>query len=131
MAFSRFFGRGRDSTPAPEAQAPEDDAPDLSGDVDDVAPEEDSPEAASARTWRERAEAALPTGASTGSKRAAALWGDDAPSDLPTHFATARGCLVIDVDPRLLVEVISVMPAMLTPLIADNPSISFALRVCS
>ena len=97
MAFSRFFGRGREAPAAPETP-PDDEAIDQSAVDDDLAPEDGSPEAASARSWRERAEAALPTGASTGSKRAAALWGDDAPSDLPTHFASARGCVVIDVD---------------------------------
>ncbi|MDQ3242813.1 MAG: aminotransferase class III-fold pyridoxal phosphate-dependent enzyme [Gemmatimonadota bacterium] len=50
-----------------------------------------------ARTWRERADAVLPTGASTGSKRAAALYGDEF-SDAPTHFATARGCRVTDMN---------------------------------
>ena len=35
----------------------------------------------------------LPTGASTGSKRAAALYGEEC-SDAPTHFLTARGCRV-------------------------------------
>jgi glutamate-1-semialdehyde 2,1-aminomutase len=98
MAFSRFFGRGREAAPTPDAPPPADDAADASASDEDVVPEEDSPETASARTWRERAEAALPTGSSTGSKRATALWGDDAPVDLPTHFTTARGCLVIDVD---------------------------------
>ena len=46
-----------------------------------------------ARSWRERAEGVLPTGASTGSKRAAALYGDEF-SDAPTHFTKAEGCRV-------------------------------------
>lgn len=46
-----------------------------------------------AGSWRERADAVLPTGASTGSKRAAALYGEDN-SDAPTHFVTARDCRV-------------------------------------
>src|SRR3954464_15397186 len=95
MAFSRFFGRGRENSPAPEPQAQPEEEPEQAessdeGDVD--------PEAAAHRSWRERAEAALPSGASTGSKRASALWGDDAPDDLPTHFANARGCRVVDAD---------------------------------
>lgn len=49
----------------------------------------------SARSWRERAAAVLPTGASTGSKRVAVLYGDER-SDAPTHFATAHGCRVTD-----------------------------------
>jgi glutamate-1-semialdehyde 2,1-aminomutase len=105
MAFSRFFGRGREAAAAPDAPAPpDDDLSEAPEPADDAAPDEESPEAASARSWRERAEAALPTGASTGSKRAAALWGDDAPADLPTHFASARGCVVMDVDGNQYVD---------------------------
>ena len=99
MAFSRFFGRGRDA--APDTSAPPADAPDSAeptDEADDTDVGDVPPEAASARTWRERAEAALPTGASTGSKRAVTLWGDDAPNDLPTHFASARGCRVVDAE---------------------------------
>jgi len=39
----------------------------------------------------------LPTGSSTGSKRALALYGDAA-ADAPTHFASASGCRLVDVD---------------------------------
>ena len=46
-----------------------------------------------AKSWRERAQALLPTGASTGSKRAAALYGEE-DSDAPTHFIKAQGCRV-------------------------------------
>ena len=45
--------------------------------------------------WYKRALAVLPTGASTGSKRASALYGEEC-SDLPTHFRSARGCRVTD-----------------------------------
>jgi glutamate-1-semialdehyde aminotransferase len=94
MAFSRFFGRGRDAAAKPES-APEEQ---VAEEGDERADEdEQSPEAASQRSWRERAEAVLPTGASTGSKRASALWGDDADDSLPTHFVSARGCRVVDV----------------------------------
>lgn len=93
MALSRFFGRGRDATPTPppesSAEPVEDSADDDAADVEGV------PEAAAERSWRHRAEAVLPTGASTGSKRAEALYGD-AVDDLPTHFYAARGALVTD-----------------------------------
>jgi glutamate-1-semialdehyde 2,1-aminomutase len=91
MALSRFFGRGRDTPPPP----PEDDAPDV---VEDDAPIEGDvdPEHAPERSWLERAESVLPTGASTGSKRAEVLYGE-AVDDLPTHFAAARGALITDV----------------------------------
>ena len=46
-----------------------------------------------AKSWRERADAVIPTGASTGSKRAAALYGEE-DSDAPTYFINARGCRV-------------------------------------
>jgi glutamate-1-semialdehyde 2,1-aminomutase len=98
MAFSRFFGRGRDAAPStpPAADPPEvDDAQETEAEGADL--EDASPEDPSLRSWRERAEAVLPTGASTGSKRAAALWGDDADPELPTHLLSARGCRIVDV----------------------------------
>ncbi|MDQ6611321.1 MAG: hypothetical protein M3Y64_02720, partial [Gemmatimonadota bacterium] len=43
--------------------------------------------------WRSRAEDAIPGGSSTGSKRAAALYGSAAhDSRLPTHYERALGC---------------------------------------
>ena len=96
MAFSRFFGRGRDA--APPATEPSDvETSDAVEDDEVPADGGDSPEAASQRSWRERAEAVLPTGASTGSKRASSLWGDDADGDLPTHLLSASGCRIVDV----------------------------------
>jgi glutamate-1-semialdehyde aminotransferase len=56
-----------------------------------------------ARDWRERALAALPTGASTGSKRAAALYGEGN-SNAPTHFIGARGCRVTAVNGKSFVD---------------------------
>ena len=93
MPFNRFFGRGRDVSPAAPAEQAEPEPSDLT--VDDEAYEiaEEAPE----RSWRERAEAVMPTGASTGSKRAEALYGRP-DADGPTHFASARGCRVTDVD---------------------------------
>jgi glutamate-1-semialdehyde aminotransferase len=92
MALSRFFGRGRDNpTPPPE---PEEEDTQYDGESLDI---ETEPEAAAQSSWRDRAAAVMPTGASTGSKRAEALYGDPL-SDLPTHFFTAQGALVTDVD---------------------------------
>jgi glutamate-1-semialdehyde aminotransferase len=56
-----------------------------------------------ARNWRDRALAVLPTGASTGSKRAAALYGEEN-SDAPTHFVAARGCRVTAVNGKSFVD---------------------------
>ncbi len=88
MAFKGFFGRGRDVASAPAV-----DEPGTGTSSETTADEDtdDAPEAAPARTWRERAEAVLPTGASTGSKRAEALYGS-LDADGPTHFVDARGC---------------------------------------
>lgn len=98
MAFSRFFGRGRDAaSSAPPPAEPESSSEEQeleSGDVGGDA----LPEDASRRSWRERAEAVLPTGASTGSKRADALWGEHAEPDLPTHLLSASGCRIVDVE---------------------------------
>ncbi|MCY7380782.1 MAG: aminotransferase class III-fold pyridoxal phosphate-dependent enzyme [Gemmatimonadaceae bacterium] len=94
MAFKGFFGRGRDTAPAPAAGEP------ASAEVSDATTDDDgdeTPEAAPARSWRERAAAVLPTGASTGSKRAEALYGA-LDENGPTHFVDARGCHLTSVD---------------------------------
>ena len=104
MAFRNLFSRGRDAaSPADPAVTAPDDAlpPDALGDegADDV----EAPELAPERGWRERAEAVLPTGASTGSKRAEALYGD-ANADGPTHLLRASGAHVTDVAGRRLLD---------------------------
>ena len=88
MAFKGLFGRGRDTAPAPAVDERASTEPSDATADDDA---DDTPEAAPARSWRERAEAVLPTGASTGSKRAEALYGT-LDADGPTHFVDARGC---------------------------------------
>jgi glutamate-1-semialdehyde 2,1-aminomutase len=94
MPLSRFFGRGRDTPPPPPP--PEEDLPEEL--EEELSPEGDAhPEHAPERSWLDRAEAVLPTGASTGSKRAAMLYGAPA-DDLPTHFTAARGAIVTDVN---------------------------------
>ena len=52
--------------------------------------------------WRDRAEAVIPGGASTGSKRAEALYG--AGGDGPTHFTAASGCTLVSADGEELVD---------------------------
>jgi glutamate-1-semialdehyde 2,1-aminomutase len=99
MAFSRFFGRGRDAAPPPSdassAEPASDEELDTTVGADD---EEAPPEDAEHRSWRERAETLLPTGASTGSKRFTALWGGDTDGEeLPTHFVSASGCRIVAV----------------------------------
>ncbi|MFQ5550141.1 MAG: aminotransferase class III-fold pyridoxal phosphate-dependent enzyme [Gemmatimonadales bacterium] len=54
-------------------------------------------------SWYNRASNVLPTGASTGSKRADALYGGDPPYG-PTHFKRASGCRVETADGRELID---------------------------
>jgi glutamate-1-semialdehyde 2,1-aminomutase len=91
MAFRKFFDRS--SKAAPEAVEPEVTESEETGDEEPEA----MPEEAEPVNWRRRAADVLPTGASTGSKRAAALYGsEDAVG--PTHFSGAVGCRVFDID---------------------------------
>jgi len=53
--------------------------------------------------WRSRAAAIIPGGASTGSKRPEALFGDRS-GDLPTHFTRANGCRVETAEGRELID---------------------------
>ena len=97
MPLKRFFGRGRDDTPAPQHELGPESTDDTSAEDDFSGDAEVDPEGAPERTWLSRAEAVLPTGASTGSKRVAALYG--MPSDgLPSHFSAASGALITDVN---------------------------------
>lgn len=89
MVFGKFFDKSKKAVPV-NAEPDTDD--EESGEEPESAPEESD-----AIDWRARAAQVLPTGASTGSKRAAALYGsDDAVG--PTHFSGAVGCRVFDVD---------------------------------
>ena len=91
MPLKRFFGRGRDDAPvSPPLAEPE--AVDEESEHDEHVPPEEAPE----RRWLDRAEAVLPTGASTGSKRVDVLYGGPG-DDLPSHFAAASGALITDV----------------------------------
>ena len=97
MPLNRFFGRRKDAalTPPTDDGAPDDSELEAVGELEGDGPPED----VAVRSWRERAAAVLPTGASTGSKRPSALYGDDdSTADAPTHFVSASGCRVRDVD---------------------------------
>lgn len=106
MVFNRFFGRK--GAPEPEQADTPDETPD---DAQDEAQDEagDEPEAlgdaewADRIDWRARGDAVLPTGASTGSKRAEALYGRG-DAEGPTHFVSARGCRVVDADEQEYVD---------------------------
>jgi glutamate-1-semialdehyde 2,1-aminomutase len=92
MAFKNLFGRSRDAASSPPPAEPDEIA-------DDAGEGDDAPQLIEERSWRERADAVLPTGASTGSKRPSALYGSEtAPG--PTHLYGARGARVTDVEGR-------------------------------
>jgi glutamate-1-semialdehyde 2,1-aminomutase len=95
MPFRRFFGK---SSPSPAAE--ETDRADAETEVQETSADlelEDAgrPEDAEEPNWRGIAAAVIPGGASTGSKRPEALYGN-ANADAPTHFSRATGCRVWD-----------------------------------
>ena len=93
MALTRFFGRRKDADPTPPPTEL-----DASDESEGEEPEHDGPpEDVVERRWSDRAAAVIPTGASTGSKRMAALYGDPEATG-PTHFFSASGCRVTDVE---------------------------------
>jgi glutamate-1-semialdehyde aminotransferase len=103
MPFRRFFDRGAKQQAPPtepvdetledteSVEAAEDESDEAPPDIDDRV------------DWRARAEAVLPTGASTGSKRTEALYGA-ADATGPTHFIQAVGCRVTDVDGNTYID---------------------------
>ena len=107
MPFRRFFDRGqkRESPVVDESSSEEiesstsDEESELAEDegewADSTEEPEGEPEDAEAINWLERASTILPTGASTGSKRAEALYGD-ASAVGPTHYINASGCRFVD-----------------------------------
>jgi len=117
MPFRRFFERGTkreqadvDETPAAEETeeiADEVESEDAEADDDSAYAEVEGegavPEEAEEIDWRARALAVLPTGASTGSKRAEALYGA-ATATGPTHFVNANGCRVVDPGGRTYID---------------------------
>jgi len=105
MPFRRFFDRGQ-KRESPVVDEPTAEQTELSEEetepVEDEAELDDSgeepegePEDAAAIDWLERATALIPTGASTGSKRIEALYGD-ASAIGPTHYVNASGCRIVD-----------------------------------
>src|SRR5262245_60650639 len=100
MPFRRFFERGGGAKDAPANPVAAEEQSDDAAAVAEQEPESGEPEVPAEHDeadYRDRAAAVLPTGASTGSKRVAALYGaDDAPG--PTHYVRAVGCRVTDAD---------------------------------
>lgn len=107
MPFRRFFDRSakREAPVDEDESVAEETAAEVVADEEQVDEESDEegawaadgavPEEAADIDWRARAIAVLPTGASTGSKRVEALYGD-ADANGPTHYVQAAGCRIID-----------------------------------
>jgi glutamate-1-semialdehyde 2,1-aminomutase len=99
MPLGRFFRR-RDSGSPPQAEDAEPDATleeervEDAGDDESVAPEQDTDFEERERRWRTRAAEVIPGGTSTGSKRAAALYGEENTIG-PTHYVRANGCYLL------------------------------------
>jgi len=106
MPFRRFFDRGakRESSVAEDAPADTPESEEVEEQPQELEAESGAewadaeagvPEGAADIDWLERAIAVLPAGASTGSKRVEALYGDAAATG-PTHYMRAGGCRFID-----------------------------------
>src|SRR5690348_13803148 len=115
MPFRRFFDRSakRDAPVDEDEPVADETSEDVVGDDAQVGEESEDggawaadsavPEEAADIDWRARAIAVLPTGASTGSKRVEALYGD-ADAHGPTHYVQAAGCRIIDTAGNSLID---------------------------
>jgi glutamate-1-semialdehyde 2,1-aminomutase len=92
MVFRRLFER-RDTPPTEISAAAAAEVDDEAADAE--VGEESAPEDVADVDWRARATRVMPTGASTGSKRPEALYGDAGAAG-PTHFIRAMGCRCVD-----------------------------------
>src|SRR5574338_1506065 len=108
MRLSRLFGGGKADEPEKPADAEPPDAesdnghPEGDDDGFDGVPEGDAGIDHDA-DWRSRAADVIPGGASTGSKRPVALYGD-ASTTGPTHFVRANGCTIVTTGDRTLID---------------------------
>ena len=73
-------------------------------------------------TLAERSQAIIPGGASTGSKRFQALFGDEAPPDLPSHYLSASGCEVTLTDGSVVTDCTMALGAVSIGYADDNVS---------
>ncbi len=67
---------------------------------------------ATLNAWAQRASRVVPGGASTGSKRPDALFGEAATSTTPTHMRRAFGCRVETADGRILIDLTMALGAV-------------------
>ena len=104
MVFRKFFERRAAAEPESAAdRADETVEEEADSEPESAPPGDDDPEWNESIDWRARAEAVLPTGSSTGSKRAEALYGR-ADASGPSHFVRAAGCRVFDADEHELID---------------------------
>jgi glutamate-1-semialdehyde aminotransferase len=101
MPFRRFFDRGAKEQRSEQIAESTDEVQDVAEPDEDAGDESDIETADVVEhdeaDWTTRARAVLPTGASTGSKRKEALYGN-ADAAGPSHFVQAVGCRLTDVD---------------------------------
>src|SRR5688572_3258126 len=107
MRLSRFFGGGKADQPQepnrPEADATTEEVTPEPGDEEYEGVPEGDPNLDQDVQWRDRAADVIPGGASTGSKRPAALYGEEATSG-PTHYTRASGCVITTAGGRTLID---------------------------
>ena len=105
MRLSRLFG-GKPNEPEPPQppEPPDDDAENSASEGDDFdGPPEGDPDIDHDLQWRDRASDVIPGGASTGSKRPVALYGENTVFG-PTHFTRASGCQISTPGGRTLID---------------------------
>src|SRR5687768_15491364 len=107
MRLSRFFGGGKADQPQepnrPEADATTEEVTPEPGDEEYEGVPEGDPNVDQDVQWRDRAADVIPGGASTGSKRPAALYGEEATAG-PTHYTRASGCVITTAGGRTLID---------------------------
>lgn len=106
MPLGRFFRKREEQPPRDERVedeiAPEPQDEDAAGD-ESIPPEFDEGAHAIELSWRERAQAVLPGGSSTGSKRPDALYGPGN-EEGPTHYSRASGCHIVTPSEATLID---------------------------
>lgn len=96
MVLSRLFGKSQQKPPEEPALEEPASEPEEAEEVSEGGDE--------APDYAERARRVLVGGASTGSKRVAAVYGGDGDAPVPTHYVRAAGCHVETVDGESLVD---------------------------
>ncbi|MEO7963798.1 MAG: aminotransferase class III-fold pyridoxal phosphate-dependent enzyme, partial [Gemmatimonadaceae bacterium] len=103
MPFRKLFGRGNGDEAESQPAAEEEEIAEEGSDDDAQSPEQALDADALDLDWRSRASDVIPGGTSTGSKRAAALYGPESTGG-PTHFVSASGCRVVTASGRTLID---------------------------